>query len=107
MDPTDPSILAYAEPTGRKFSVLALTGFGIAFISLALPSIIALMLYRNSGTVNSTRIGVNPAFYGLPFASVVLSILSLRRARKLLPILAITVAMLATASMWLITSRTW
>jgi hypothetical protein len=87
--------------------VLAVTGLGLALVSLAAPCLIAFMLYRDRGGATATSIGVNPAYYALQLASVALAVLGARKRSKLLPAVSILLAVIAAASMWFICSRTW
>ena len=103
----DSSILTYARPPSHKFNVLAVTGLGLALLSLAAPCLVAFMLYRNRGGATDASIGVTPAYYALQLASVVLAVLGARKRSKLLPAVTILLAIIAAASMGFICSRTW
>jgi hypothetical protein len=98
----------YAQPSIRRFNVLAVISLGIAMISLALPCLIALMLFKNRGNaVSPTSIGVNPAFYAMPLAGIVCAVIAGRKRSKLLPAVSIVLSLIACLSMWYITSRSW
>ena len=107
MTQSDPSILAYAKPPPRKSNALSLTGLGIAILSLVIPVLMAFTLSRNRGQGVSMQIGVNPAYYALPLASIVLAILGARKSLKLLPSIVIILAVIAAGSTWFICSRAW
>lgn len=101
------SQLDYASPTVRKLSVLSATAIVLAIFSLALPGLNAWMLWKDHGNAASTRIGVNPAYYGFPLASIVCAIIGMRNRSKFVPVAAIVLSVIAAASTWYITSRSW
>ena len=101
------SHLDYAGPQVRKLGVLSATAIVLAILSLAVPGVNAWMLWKDYGNAVSTQIGVNPAYYGFPLASIVCAILGMRNRSKIVPLAAIVLSVIAAASTWYITSRSW
>jgi hypothetical protein len=87
--------------------VLSAVAIVLAIFSLSVPCLNAWMLWKDHGNAVSTRIGINPAYYGFQLAGIVCAILGMRHGLKVVPVAAIVLSVIAAASTWYITSRSW